>query len=134
MFKHASRNLQRRVTHIASVQPAYISDDDLIPTAGNMNIRECEEERAKITLEMTRAQNELIAARATGDHRTVATLGNRLQACCQRVAVLKQRRLQLLNTNEYPTFKQAVRELVPPDLLAKIYERHSELRAEAVGE
>lgn len=133
MYKSTAAGL-RRATGVHKIAPASSSvDDDLIPTAANMTMREVQEERQKLTMEMTRTDQEIAVARRAGDLGHVRFLGSRRAALQSRMSLMHQRRIQLLNDAEYPTFKQAVQEIVPEQMLKAIYERHHQLRDEAVG-
>jgi len=133
MYKATAAGL-RRATGVHKIAPAASStDDDLIPTAGNMTMREVQEERRKLTLELTRCDQDIAVARRAGNSSEARFLGNRRQVLQSRISLMHQRRLQLLADAEYPTFKQAVREIVSEEMLQAIYERHHQLRDEAMG-
>lgn len=130
MYKHASRNLQRRVTRIESVRPAasaYIAEDDLIQTAENMSLDECEVERRNIILEKTRLENELLGAKNCGDSRAVTALGHRLQTIAQRLGLLNRRIKHFRHDLNAQAFRDAVKEVVPADILDRVYARQKEI-------
>lgn len=132
MYKHASANLQRRTAQIAHIRPtAYVCEDDVIPTAANMDLRECIEERARLVVEKTRMANELAAAKNTNNHRAITALGMKQQGYDQRLGLLTQRIKQLRRGNIQENFKQAAREVLSEADYRRLIDRYDELQHEA---
>lgn len=133
MYKGASRNLQRRVTRIEEARPsaaAYIGEDDLIQSAANMSKRDCESERRDLLTEKARLENELIGAKRAREYAEIGRIGHRLQSLCARLSLLRGRLHELERASEVEALKAAIKEIVPPDLLRRIYDRQRELKAE----
>lgn len=132
MYKRASASLQRkhRVIEVRPPVSAYIGEDDLIPSAENLGLQECLSERAKLLLEKTRTENELIAAKAEGDKLAITRLGLRLQTFSNRLSVLSPRIKRLRHDDNQQAFIQAVREVVPADLYQAVITRQREILAQ----
>jgi hypothetical protein len=129
MYKNRSAALQRfhKVHEIDTTPTARNVEDDYIPSAENMGLREVEAERVQLHIEMTRLQQKLAVAKRQGDWTEAAFLGNQHQAIQERQAILRQRLAQLSRENSAQAFYQAVRELVTGNLLVRVYERHREI-------
>jgi len=128
MYKTASRNLQRRSTHIEAA--SYVTADDFIPSAGNFSLSECQSERGQLLIEKTRAENELIAAKQSNDIRLQARLGLRLQSLCGRLGLLGARIKDLNKQHSNDCLYQAVEDVLPADLRRKVLDRARAIRDE----
>jgi hypothetical protein len=132
MYKHASRNIQRRLK-VMEVRPdasTYVCDDDLIQSAGNMSEAECEDERRNLLVDKARCENELVAAKATRDALAIRRLGHRLQTIGARLGMLKKRIHVLSSQRSLDAFHDAAREVLPKTTLQRVYDRQQELIAE----
>jgi hypothetical protein len=133
MYKATASGL-RRATGVHKITPVAVAvEEDLIPTAANMTMRQVQEERQKLTMEMVRTDQEIAVARREGDLNLVKFLGSRRAALQSRMSLMHQRRLQLVQDAEYPSFRAAVKEIVPEEMLQAIYKRHTQLRDQEVG-
>lgn len=135
MYKLASRNLQRRHAvdkplptggYIGSAQV----EDDFIPSADNMSIEECRAEQRQLKLELTKAQNALLVAKANHDKAEIATLGLRLSTYGMRLSLISARLKVLVNPAETQVFSDATREIVSPEQWGRIIARVRVLREE----
>lgn len=135
MYKGTSASLQRkhRVIEVRKDTSAYISDDDLILTADNMNLDECQAERNKLLMEKTRAENELAGAKAAPDPRAVTAIGHRLQSISGRLSLVGKRIKHLNRTRQNETLAMAVREVLPPEWSERVYARQNEILAGALS-
>ena len=136
MYKNASRNLQRRARKsvVAPVaQAGFTADEDLIQSAANLSKEECLSERRQLIVELTKIQNSLLAAKNIGDKRAVEAEGLRQQNIQKRLGLIKERlnAIQDADPSDADAFRKAVIEIVPQELLNKIYIRHRELRRDS---
>lgn len=129
MYKIASRNLQRshRVIDVRKPVGAYICEDDLIATAGNMTLEQCEAERASLLLERARAENEMAGAKRAGRHADQKAIGHRLQNLSQRLGLVRDRMKELNRQRSRETLYDAAADVLPPDLFRKVLDRAREL-------
>lgn len=132
MYKIASRNLQRghRVIDVRKPVGAYICEDDLIATASNMSMEQCEAERASLLLERARAENELAGAKRAGHFADQKAIGHRLQNLAQRLGLVKDRMKELNRARSHETLYDAASDVLPPDLFRKVLDRARELNEE----
>lgn len=133
MYNKTMRSL-RRATGVHNIAPPAANvESDFISSAANMSMRDVVEERRRLTLETARASNELVVAKRENNGPMITLLGHRIHTYNHRCALLKQRRLQLLNDAEFISFKQAVREIFGEDDFHRICERQHQILDEMVG-
>lgn len=132
MYKGSSRSLQRkhRVIEIRKPSTCYLADDDLIQSAANMGLDECREERRQLLVEKTQRENQLVAAKNSGDMASVTHLGARLQGIGLRVAMLKDRMKILTGENRNKAFGMALREFLDDQAIRKLFDRRDEIARE----
>lgn len=133
MYKHASRNLQRRLK-VIEVRPspaAYVCEDDLIQSAANMSEAECEDERRNLMVEKARVENELLGAKNARDFDAVKRLGARLQTIGARLGLLKKRIHTLTSQRSLDAFHDAAKQILPESTMGQIYALQKELIAKA---
>lgn len=129
MYKGNSASLQRKHRVIEVRQPTggYIAEDDLVPHAEGLGLQDCISERAKLMLDKTRAENELIGAKAVKDERSITAIGLRIQSYCNRLSLITRRIKHLRHDCNEAAFKLAIKELVPPDLYQAVVKRQREI-------
>lgn len=140
MYKLASRNLQwaHRIDRpmptggmIGLGEPV---EDDFIQSAGNMSADECLSELRTLSVELARAQNELIVAKRSNDAKAVSELGLRIQGYCARRSPLKTRIQQLRQMGDpSEILAAAIREIAPEQMQAAIFKRAKQLNKEKFG-
>jgi hypothetical protein len=126
VYKHRSAAMQR-FHKVHEIIPVKHVEDDYIPSAENMGLREVEAERTQIHIEMTRLEQELAIAKRQCRWSDVAFLGNKKSGMCSRMSILKQRRAQLCREDNAQALSQAVKELASEDLRLRIYARQKEI-------
>lgn len=89
----------------------------------DMSHKECVEERHVIAAERARMERALMAAKRSQDTVAVRDWGHRIQALTQRASALKARLHEALEDANKAAFKQAAKDVLPPDLLRKLYDR-----------
>jgi hypothetical protein len=142
MYKHASRNLQRRhcvdkPLPTGGMIGLGVVEDDFIPSAGNMGFEECRDELRRLGVELTRAQNEMIVVKRSNATAAISELGLRIQGLCSRRSVIKTR-LQTLWAEERrndpsETLAEAIREVAPAVLQTAIFRRARQLNKAKSG-
>lgn len=138
MYKGTSRSLQRKArrTVIAPVaQAGFTADDDLIQSAANLSKDECLSERRQLIIELTKIQNELLAAKNEGNRKAVEAHGLRQQSIQKRLTLIKNRLhdIQDADPSEGTAFRRATLEIVPQDILDLIFVREREIRSTMNG-
>jgi len=132
MYKNTARSLRRATNvHAIAVAPVlHAVEDDFIPTCDNMDERQCMAERAQLILEKTRTETELAIAKREGDAAQVKFLGHKLANLAGRLSLIKKRLHVLRQSDAMQAFCDAVKQVVPADMLELIYARQNELKAE----
>lgn len=135
MYKHRGQALQRRYkVHEIDFTPQGHVESDFIPSAENLSYEECQDERRNVLLEKARAENELVAIKACRDWRQADVIGLRLAGYSTRLSLLNKRIKHLAQIRSVEvnnkTFYAAIKEIVPAEMLERIYARTAELREE----
>ncbi len=135
MYKGNSASHQRRykVHEIDFAPVGYVTQDDLIVSADNMSLDECEAERRQLITEKVRTENELAAAKRKADKREVTALGHRLAGYASRLSLLKQRMHTLRGADRSQAFGDAVRDVVSTEVLQQIYDRQEQIYAARIA-
>ncbi|KKW92277.1 hypothetical protein [Sphingobium chungbukense] len=95
-----------------------------------MTLQDCVEERRRIDADRTRIEAELLVAKRRQDDDAIRDLGHRIQALNQQAAELKLRRHALVTQANVDAYKRAAQEILPPDLLRKLYDRANAIQQE----
>lgn len=134
MYKATSRSLQRMVEPMAPKPTGgaigLSFDHDFIPSAQNMSEEECRSERSRLMIELTRAQNELLASKVANDRTSIEGLGLRIAAYGSRLSLINKRLAVLARDEHSQRLGDAVRELCPPDLARRIFDRCKEMQTQ----
>jgi hypothetical protein len=88
-----------------------------------MSYKECVAERQRIKAELTRMQAALSAAKRSQDNLAIDNWGHRIQALTQRASAVKLRQHETRQRANRDALKQAAEDILPSDLLRKLYER-----------
>jgi phosphoglucomutase len=129
MYKGASQSLQRkhRVTELRPAPSAYVCEDDLIQSAANMGLRDCEDERRTLLTEKTRLENELVVSKRDRDKQRIEAIGHRLANISARLGMLKRRLHQLRNQDRQEAMVAATKQIVSAETFQRIVERAEEI-------
>ena len=128
MYKGNSASLQRahKVHEIASVAPC---QDDLILSAGNMDMTECKAERAQLLLEKARCETDLGLAKRDGGIRTLGFIKARYGGINARLALINDRMKELNLASSQEVLRDAVKDVVDAATWKRICDRCVEISA-----
>lgn len=134
MYKHASRNLQRRyaVDKPQATGGALAAGEALLPDVSHMTMAEAVSERQQYIHKRAQLENQRIVAKADHDHDAAARIGAALAQCCSRLGALKTH-ITAMNVNssaDKDAWKKAIREILDDEAWEMICARQQVLRAE----
>jgi len=134
MYKSTARSLRRATSvHAIAVSPVpgYVFQDDLIVSAENMGLEECQRERTQLLLEKARLEDELLPHKREGNIRQMKVIGAQLQTISGRLGLVGKRIKHLHSTRQHETFRDAALELLSPEMFKAICQRARELGGSA---
>ncbi|WP_159078639.1 hypothetical protein [Sphingobium yanoikuyae] len=106
------------------------SGRDHADDADDLSFQECADERRRIAEERAKVEAALTMAKRDRDAIAIRDLGHRIQTMAQRASIVKVRQTMLATKSNGDALKQACKELLPPDLLLKIYDRANMIQKE----
>lgn len=114
-----------RVTHWRWDDPSGRSSEP-----DQMTLRDCDEERRRIVADLAHVDTQLLVAKRRQDHDAIRDLGHHVQTLHLRASDLKSRRQSLVRQANADAYKRAAQEILPPDLLRKLYDRANAIQRE----
>jgi len=95
-----------------------------------MTLQQCVDERRKIEADRALIQADLLVAKRRQDHAAISVLGQSIELLNRRASDLKFRRHALVKEANADAYKRAAQEILPPDLLRKLYDRANAIQRE----
>jgi hypothetical protein len=106
-------------------------EDDFIASAGNMDLAQCKAELGRLSVELAQANNQLEAAKRSGNASEIRRIGNVIQTLGQRRNPYKQRIHILSQDIAREAIRTACKEILPEDLLNRVWGRAAEIETQA---
>lgn len=117
-----------RVTQWRWEDVAAVREDS--PDVKAMSVQECATERRQIATDMARAQDALKVAKRSQDIAAIRSLGSDIHFLEQQAAALKVLQQKMMAQANGDALKQAVKEILPPEILRKVRERANKIEQE----